>query len=198
MSFRIQALLRHALGSPRGKDVHPTSGITPRKAGNTGSRILHPAPAAGAGEALPPAVQTIEPHGIPGAAPVVGAAVVRGLRHVTDRLVVLARLLVWTPLTGHPGGMSRSLWWVQLSEQPTWLVLVVDKAGEPIGGGIELENDQVDALAGVAEYLLPSDAGPMRLTIRDQAGEEIAAGLGYDSIKGLAALAESLLPSHPG
>ena len=174
------------------------SGITPRKVGNTGSRILHPAPAVGAREALPPAVQTIEPHGIPGAAPMVGAAVVRGLRHVTDRLVVMARLLVWTPLTGHPPEMSRSLWWTQLSEQPTWMVEVADEARGLIDSGIELENNQIDALVGVGESLLPSGAGPWRLTIRDQAGEEIDGGLGYDSIKGLAALAKSLLPRHPG
>jgi hypothetical protein len=85
-----------------------------------------------------------------------------------------------------------------MSEQPTWLVMVVDEAGELIDGGIELENNQIDALAGVAESLLPSYSGPMRLTIRDQAGEEIAGGLGYDSTKGLAAVAESLLPRHPG
>jgi hypothetical protein len=67
-----------------------------------------------------------------------------------------------------------------------------------IDSGIELENNQIDALVGVGESLLPSGAGPWRLTIRDQAGEEIDGGLGYDSIKGLAALADSLLPRHPG
>lgn len=174
------------------------SGVTARKVGNTGPRILHPAPTEGAEEAPPPIVQTIEPHGIPGAAPLVGAAVVHGLRRVTDQLVVMGRLLEWTPLTGHLGGMSRSLWWVQLSEQPTWLVLVVDETGKSIDGGIELENNQLDALVGVGESLLPSGAGPMRLTIRDQAGEEIDGGLGYDSIEGLAAVADSLLPRHPG
>jgi hypothetical protein len=101
-------------------------------------------------------------------------------------------------LTGNLPGMTRSLWWVQLSEQPTWLVLVVDEAGVPISGGIELENDQIDAFVGVAKDLVPSGAGPTLLTIRDQAGEKIAGGLGYDSIEGLAAVAESLLPRHPG
>jgi hypothetical protein len=67
-----------------------------------------------------------------------------------------------------------------------------------IDSGIELGNNQIDALVGVGESLLPSGAGPWRLTIRDQAGEEIDGGLGYDSIKGLAALADSLLPRHPG
>jgi hypothetical protein len=142
-------------------------------------------------------VQTINAHGIPSAEQL-GVPTIRGVRHVTDRLVVMGRHLEWAPLTGHLAGMSRSLWWVQLSEQPTWFVMVVDEAGELIDGGIELENEQIDALAGVAESLLPSDARPMRLTIRDQAGEEIAGGLGHDSIKGLAAVAEFLLPRHPG
>jgi hypothetical protein len=123
---------------------------------------------------------------------------VRLPRRVTDQLVVMGRLLEGIPLTGHLAGMSRSLWWIQLSEQPTWLVLVVDEAGEPVGGGIELENDQIDAFVGVAKDLLPSVAGPTLLTIRDQAGEKIAGGLGYDSIEGLAAVAEFLLPRHPG
>jgi hypothetical protein len=101
-------------------------------------------------------------------------------------------------LGGHLPGLTRSLWWFQLSEQPTWLVLVVDEAGQPIDGGIELENDQIDALIGVAESLLPSGAGPTLLTISDQAGEKIAGRLGYDSINGLADVAESLLPRHPG
>jgi hypothetical protein len=123
---------------------------------------------------------------------------VRLPRRVTDQLVVMGRLLEWTPLSGHLGRMTRSLWWVQLSEQPTWLVQVVDETGELIGGGIELENDQIDAFLGVAKDLLPSGAGPTLLTIMDQAGETITGGLGYDSIEGLAAVAEHLLPRHPG
>jgi hypothetical protein len=174
------------------------SGITPRKPGNTGSRIIHPEPAEGTGRALPPTVQTINAHGIPSAAQAGAATVVRGPRHVTDQLVVMVRLLVWTPLTGHLPEMSRTLWWTQLSEQPTWMVEVTGEAWGLIDGGIELENDQIDAFLGVAESLLPSGVGPWRLTIRDQAGEEIDGGLGYDSIKGLATLAESLLPRHPG
>jgi hypothetical protein len=142
-------------------------------------------------------VQTISAHSIPSAEQF-GVPTIRPAQHITDRLVVMGRLLEWTPLTGHLGGMSRSLWWFQLSEQPTWLVLVVDETGKPIDGGIELENNQIDALAGVAQSLLPSGAGPMRLTIRDQAGEAIDGGLGYDSIDGLAAVAHSLLPRHPG
>jgi hypothetical protein len=94
--------------------------------------------------------------------------------------------------------VSRSLWWVQLSERPSWLVEVADEAGELIGGGIELEDDQIEALAGVAGQLLPSDAGRMLLTIRDQAGVEIAGGLGYDSVAGLAAVAACIRPCHPG
>jgi hypothetical protein len=173
-------------------------GITPRRSGANGSKIVHPEPAEVATKALPPTGQTINAHGIPSAAQAGSANIVRSARRVTDQLVVMGRLLEWTPLTGHLAGMSRSLWWIQLSEQPTWLVLVVDEAGEPIGGGIELKNDQIDALAGVAEHLLPSGAGPMHLTIRDQAGEEIAGGVGYDGIRGLAAVAEYLLPRHPG
>jgi hypothetical protein len=139
--------------SPEGKEVHPMNGVTARRPGNTGSRIIHPAPAEGAGEALPPTVQTIEPHGIPGAAPVGDSFVIRDPRRVTDQLVVMGRLLEWTPLTGHLAGMSRSLWWIQLSDQPTWLVQVVNEAGELIDMGIELENDPMVALAGVAEHL---------------------------------------------
>jgi hypothetical protein len=143
-------------------------------------------------------VQTVNAHGIPGADQVGDAIVVRGPRRVIDQLVVMGRLLEWTPLIGHLAGTSRSLWWIQLSERPTWLVLVVDETGKPIDGGIELENNQIDAFVGVAESLLPTDAGPMLLTIRDQAGEKIAGGLGYDTVEGLAAVAESLLPRHPG
>jgi hypothetical protein len=54
------------------------------------------------------------------------------------------------------------------------------------------------ALAGVAKNLLPNGAVPMLLTIRDQAGEKIAGGLGYNSVMGLAAMADFLLPRHPG
>jgi hypothetical protein len=126
------------------------------------------------------------------------ASGVRLPRPVIDQLVVMGRLLEWTPLSGHLVRMTRSLWWVQLSEQPTWLVQVVDETGELIGGGIELENDRIDAFVGVAKDLLPSGAGPTLLTIRDQAGETITGGLGYDSIEGLAAVAEHLLPRHAG
>jgi hypothetical protein len=174
------------------------SGITPRKAGNTGPRIVHPEPAEGTGAALPPTIEARSGAAMVQVRVEGRSTGVRGPRRVTDQLVVMARLLEWTPLTGTLPEMSPSLWWVQLSEQPTWLVLVVDEAGELIGGGIELENDQIDAFVGVAKDLLPSGAGPTLLTIRDQAGEKIAGGLGYDSIKGLAAMAEYLLPRHPG
>ena len=174
------------------------SGITPRKAGNTGSRILHPEPAQGTEVAPPSTVQTINAHGIPSAAQVGAATVIRGPRHVTDQLVVMARLLEWTMLTGHQAGMTRSLWWVQLTEQPTWLIQVVDEAGELIDVGVELENDQMVALAGVAEHLLPSYAGPVLLTVMDQAGEVLAISTTDNPVKTLAAVAESLLPRHPG
>ena len=174
------------------------SGITPRKPGNSGSRIIHPEPAEGTGQAFDATVQTINAHGIPGADRVGDATVVRGPRHVTDQLVVMARLLVWTPLTGHLPEMSLTLWRTQLSEQPTWMVEVAEEVRGLIDSGIELENDQIGAFLGVAESLLPSGVGPWRLTIKDLAGEEIDGGLGYDSIEGLATLAESLLPRHPG
>jgi hypothetical protein len=173
-------------------------GITPRKAGNTGSRILHPEPAQGAGEALPPTVQTIEAHGIPSTAQVGDATVVRGPRHVTDQLVVIARHLEWTTLTGRSADMSRSLWWVQLSTHPTWLVMVVNEAGELIDGGIELSNDQMVALAGVAKHLLPSAAGLMLLTVTNQAGEVEAISTTDNPVKTLAAVERALLPRHPG
>ena len=93
---------------------------------------------------------------------------IRQARHVTDRLVVVGRLLEWTPLTGYLGGMSKSLWWVQLSEQPTWLVQVVDEAGELMGGGIEREDDRIDALRAWRSTYCPSNAGPMLLTVTDR------------------------------
>jgi hypothetical protein len=158
----------------------------------------HAEVAEGASEAPPPTVEARSGTAMAEARVEGRASGVRLPRRVTDQLVVMGRLLEWTPLTGNLPGMTRSLWWVQLSEQPTWLVLVVDEAGVPIGGGIELENDQIDAFVGVAKDLLPSGAGPTLLTIRDQAGEKIAGGLGYDSIEGLTAVAESLLPRHPG
>lgn len=99
---------------------------------------------------------------------------IRQARHVTDRLVVVGRLLEWTPLTGYLGGMSKSLWWVQLSEQPTWLVQVVDEAGELMGGGIEREDDRIDALRAWRSTYCPSNAGPMLLTVTDRAGEVLA------------------------
>lgn len=158
----------------------------------------HAEVAEGAGEAFDATVETRSGTAAVEARVEGRASGVRLPRRVTDQLVVMGRLLEWTPLTGNLAGMIRSLWWTQLSEQPTWLVLVVDETGEPIGGGIELENDQIDAFVGVAKDLLPSGAGPTLLTIRDQAGEKIAGGLGYDSIEGLAAVAEYLRPRHPG
>jgi len=81
--------------------------------------------------------QTVNAHGIPGADQVGDATVVRGPRIIRDQLVVMARLLVWTPLTGHLPEMSRSLWWTQLSEQPTWMVEVADEAWGLIDSGIK-------------------------------------------------------------
>jgi hypothetical protein len=121
-----------------------------------------------------------------------------GRPHVTDQLVVMGRHLEWIPLTGRLPGMSRSLWWVQLSEQPTWLVQVVDEDGELIDSGVELESDQMVALAGLAKNLPPSAAGPMLLTVRDQAGEVLAISTTDNPVKTLAAVTDSLLPRHPG
>jgi hypothetical protein len=94
--------------------------------------------------------------------------------------------------------MSRSLWWVQLSEQPTWLIQVVDEAGKLIDSGIELKNDQMVALAGVAKHLLPSAAGPMLLTVMDQGGEVLAVATTDNPVKSLAAVTDTLIPRHPG
>jgi hypothetical protein len=126
------------------------------------------------------------------------AIVIRGPRRVTDQLVVLGRRLEWTPLTRRSAEMGRSLWWIQLSDQPTWLVQVVDEAGELIDMGIEDANDQVLALAGVAKHLLPTAAGPMLLTVMDQAGEILAISTTDNPVKTLAAVTDALLPRHPG
>jgi hypothetical protein len=173
-------------------------GITPRKPGNTGSRILHPAPAEGTGAALPPTIETRSGTATVQVREETRASGVRGPRRVTDQLVVLGRRLEWTSLTIRSTEMNRSLWWVQLSEHPTWLVQVVDEAGELIDMGIELENDQMVALAGVAKHLLPNAAGPMLLTVMDQGGEVLAISTTDSSVKTLAAVSDALLPRHPG
>lgn len=66
---------------------------------------------------------------------------VRGPRRITDHLVV----------------MGRSLWWTQLTEEPAWMVQVVNEAGEVLDTGIG--DDQIEALAGVAESLVPGHPG---------------------------------------
>jgi hypothetical protein len=139
---------------------------------------------------------TVIPHSIPSAEEF-GVPTIREARHVTDQLVVMGRLLEWIPLTGHLAGMSRSLWWVQLSEQPTWLVQVVDESGELLDFGIELENNQIEALAGVAKHLLTSDDGPMLLMVMDQAGKVLAISAKRDSTEALASAADTLLPKSP-
>jgi hypothetical protein len=110
----------------------------------------------------------------------------------------MGRLLKWTPLSGPLTNMRRSLWWVQLTTRPTWLVQVVDEGGELLDAGIELEDNQIGALAGVTEHLLPSDAGLMLLMIMDQAGEILAISAKCDPIEALASVADVLLPRHPG
>jgi hypothetical protein len=126
------------------------------------------------------------------------AIVIPGPRGVTDQLVVMGRRLEWSPLSGPLTNMSRSLWWVQLTTRPTWLVQEVDEGGELLDAGIELQGNQVDALTGVAEHLLPSDTGVMLLMIMDQAGEVLAISAKYDPIEALASVADALLPGHPG
>jgi hypothetical protein len=118
-----------------------------------------------------------------------------GLRHVTDRLVVMGRLLEWI---NPSAGMARSLWWVQLSEQPTWMVEVVDESGELLEAGIDLEDSRIQALAGVAEHLLPGDAGPVLLMVMDETGEVLAISVQDSPAEALASVANTLLPSHPG
>jgi hypothetical protein len=53
--------------------------------------------------------------------------------------------------------MGRSLWWTQLTEEPTWMVQVVDEVGEVLAVGVG--DNQIDALAGVADALLPGHPG---------------------------------------
>jgi hypothetical protein len=53
-------------------------------------------------------------HGVPGTAPGGNANGDHGPRHTTDQLVV----------------MGRSAWWTQLTEEGSWMVQVVDDAGE--------------------------------------------------------------------
>jgi hypothetical protein len=174
------------------------SGVTPRKPGNTGPRIVHPEPAEGTGAALPPTIEVRSATVTLQLRLEAQATVIPGPRRVTDQLVVMARLLEWTPLTQQSAGMTRSLWWVQLTQQPTWLVMVVDEAAELIDLGIELENDQMVALAGVASHLLPNATGLMLLTVMDQAGEVLAISTTDNPVKTLAAVADALLPRHPG
>jgi hypothetical protein len=65
----------------------------------------------------------------------------RGARIVQDHLVM----------------MGRSLWWTQLTEEPAWMVQVVDEAGEVLATGVG--TDTIKALAEVAEFLLPRHPG---------------------------------------
>jgi hypothetical protein len=116
--------------------------ITPRKSRTIGSAtIVQAGVAEGVGEALPP---TIEARN--GAATIetrieTRSSGVRGSRHIIDHLVV----------------QGRSLWWTQLTEEGGWLLQVVDEAGEEIA--MAAHYDPVDALAAVAEYILPGHPG---------------------------------------
>lgn len=53
--------------------------------------------------------------------------------------------------------VGRSLWWTQLTEEPAWMVQVVDEAGEVLATGVG--TDTIKALAEVAEFLLPRHPG---------------------------------------
>jgi hypothetical protein len=53
--------------------------------------------------------------------------------------------------------MGRSLWWTQLTEGGGWMVQVVDEAGEVLA--ISIKYDPIDALASVADALLPNHPG---------------------------------------
>jgi hypothetical protein len=61
-------------------------------------------------------------------APDVGVSEGRGARIVRDHLVV-----------------GQSLWWTQLTEEPAWMVQVVDEAGEMLATGVG--TDTIKALA---------------------------------------------------
>jgi hypothetical protein len=91
--------------------------------------------AEGSGVALPPTVETRSGTAILQVRVETRASGVRLPRRVTNQLVVLGRHLEWTPLAAGSPELSRSLWWTQLSELPTWLIQVVDEAGELIDMG---------------------------------------------------------------
>jgi hypothetical protein len=74
-------------------------------------------------------------------APDVGVGEGRGARIVRDHLVVV----------------GQSLWWTQLTEEPAWMVQVVDEAGEVLATGVGTAT--IKALAEVAEFLLPGHPG---------------------------------------
>jgi hypothetical protein len=85
--------------------------------------------------------QTIDAHGILSADQVGDATVVRGHRIIRDHLVVQGRSLIWT----------------QLTEESGWLLQVKDEAGEQIATAVN--DDPVEALAAVAEFILPGHPG---------------------------------------
>jgi hypothetical protein len=150
----------------------------------------------GAGAAQPPA-QIVTAYSIPDTAQVGTPKVIRGPRRVTDQLVVLGRVLLWLPLAEQPtDGPIRSLWWVQLTEEPSWMVQVVDEIGELLDVGVG--DSAIQALVEIVELLLPSNDDIAMVTVHDQAGELLGIGVGDDPIKALASLAELLLPEHPG
>jgi hypothetical protein len=51
---------------------------------------------------------------------------------------------------------GRHIWWTQLTEDGGWLLQVVDEAGEEIATAAHYP---VEALADVAEFILPSHPG---------------------------------------
>jgi hypothetical protein len=97
--------------------------------------------AEGVGEALPPTVEARSGAAMAEARTEGRSSGVRGPRRIIDHLVV----------------QGRSLWWTQLTEEGGWLLQVVDGAGEEIATAAH--HDPVEALAAVAEYILPGHPG---------------------------------------
>jgi hypothetical protein len=97
--------------------------------------------AEGAGEALPPTVETRSGTAMAEVRAEGRSSGVRGPRRIIDHLVV----------------QGRHIWWTQLTEDGGWLLQVVDEAGEEIATAAHY--DPVEALAAVASFILPGHPG---------------------------------------
>ncbi len=86
-------------------------------------------------------ITVVRTVGIPTTGQVGNPTVTRGARVIRDQLVV----------------MGRSLWWTQLTKEGGWMVQVVDEAGEVLA--VSANYDPIEALASVAEFLLPGHPG---------------------------------------